>query len=269
LGALCEAAVAGYDGWAGSVGVDKAKHETEEALKAVQKAAREALPGLFARGAAADGTAAKAVRAALVRSGSALAAEVTAQGRDWLADMPCGELLRAGRALAEERGAAAAAAARLRATAAEVCGELAGLEAAMDATGEQRQRLDGMEAEIKQADRALRRARKKLMEIKLREMDSEDEEGEGAAEGVAEEIAAQRTAAGAELRAAFAAKRRAIDALAEIEPDFPEVLPGDHSPGPPAADSVPPGARTLGREGWGRGAAGGSAPGGGGAADAA
>ena len=138
----------------------------------------------------------------------------------------------------------------------------------MDATGEQRQRLDGMEAEIKQADRALRRARKKLMEIKLREMDSEDEEGEGAAEGVAEEIAAQRAAAGAELREAFAAKRCAIDALAEIEPDFPEVLPGD-CPGPPAADSVPPGARTLGREGWGRGAAGGSAPGGGGAADAA
>ena len=248
LGALCEAAVAGYDGWAGSVGVDNAAHETEEALKAVQKAAREALPGLFARGAAADGKAAKAVRAALVRSGSALAAEVTAQGRDWLADMPCGELLRAGRALAEERGAAAAAAARLRATAAEVCGELAGLEAAMDATGEQRQRLDGMEAEIKQADRALRRARKKLKEIEVREMDSEDEEGEGAAEGVAEEIAAQRAAAGAELRAAFAAKVRAIDALAEIEPDFPEVLPGD-CPGPPAAVSVPSGARTLGREG--------------------
>jgi len=82
----------------------------------------------------------------------------------------------------------------------------------------------------------------------MRLEESEDEEGEGAAEGVAEEIAAQRAAAGAELRAAFAAKVRAIDALAEIEPDFPEVLPGD-CPGPPAADSEPSGARTLGREG--------------------
>ena len=97
----------------------------------------------------------------------------------------------------------------------------------------------------------MRKARRKLKEIEAREMrleESEDEEGEGAAEGVAEEIAAQRAAAGAELREAFAAKVRAIDALAEIEPDFPEVLPGD-CPGPPAADSVPSGARTLGREG--------------------
>ena len=67
------------------------------------------------------------------------------------------------------------------------------------------------------------------------------------ATSVAEEIAAQQAAAGAELRAALAAKDRAIDALAAIEPDFPEVLPGD-CPGPPAADSEPSGARTLGRE---------------------
>ena len=102
----------------------------------------------------------------------------------------------------------------------------------------------------------------------MRLEESEDEEGEGAAEGVAEEIAAQRAAAVEERSAALAAKRRAIDALAEIEPDFPEVLPGD-SPCPAAADSVPPGARTLGREGWGRGAAGGSASRGGGTAGAA
>jgi len=245
LGALCEAAVVGYDGWAGSVGVDKAKHETEEALKAVQKAAREALPGLFARGAAADGKAAKAVRAALVRSGRALAAEEAAQGRDGLADMPCGELLRAGRALVEERGAVAVAAARANATATDVCRELAGLEAVMDATGEQRTRRDGLEAEIRQADDAVMDARIKLKEIEVREMKLMRSKR---ATSVAEEIAAQQAAAGAELRAALAAKDRAIDALAAIEPDFPEVLPGD-SPGPPAADSVPPGARTLGREG--------------------
>ncbi len=51
VGALCEAAVAAYDGWAGSVGVDVAVRETEDALEA----AREALPGLFAREAAANG----------------------------------------------------------------------------------------------------------------------------------------------------------------------------------------------------------------------
>jgi hypothetical protein len=189
------------------------------------------------------------VRAALVRSGRALAAEAAAQGRDWLADMPCGELLRAGRVLAEERGAVAAAAARVRATAAEMCGELAGLDAVMDATGEQQRRRDGMEAEIRQADDAVMDAQIKLKEIEVRKLKLMRSKR---ATSVAEEIAAQREAAGAELRAAFAAKHRTIDALAAIEPDFPEVLPGD-SPGPPAADSVPPGARTLRREGWGRG----------------
>ena len=55
--------------------------------------------------------------------------------------------------------------------------------------------------------------------MEVREMrleESEDEEGEGAAEGVAEEIAAQRAAAVEERSAALAAKRRAIDALVEI-----------------------------------------------------
>ena len=69
--------------------------------------------------------------------------------------------------------------------------------------------------------------------------------GEGGGEFAVKEydLADARTC----LREAFAAKRCAIDALAEIEPDFPEVLPGD-CPGPPAADSEPSGARTLGRE---------------------
>jgi len=223
---LCASAVKAYERWEGTVGIGVAERETDEALEALKAAMSESCAGLFdvreEGGGSVSGQSRHvgAVRSAAVRCGRALAAEEEARHRDFLAEMPCGVLFRAGRALAGARDKVHISFVQLSTAVAEVCEELEWLKRVCEG-GEQWNRKEEHVKNLKVAMKAVKRVRGELMVLKGKEMaiaadsDSDDTGGE---------IDEQRAAQEIRLREALAAMRDALDAITQIESDFPEMM---------------------------------------------
>jgi hypothetical protein len=223
---LSASAVKAYERWEGTVGIDVAERETDEALEALKTAMSESCAGLFDVREEGGGSVAGqsrhvgAVRSAVVRCGRVLAAEEEARSRDFLAEMPCGVLWRAGRALAGARDKVHVSFVQLSTAVAEVCEELEWLQRVCEG-GEQWKRKEEHVDDLKRANRAVKRVRGELFVLKGREMaiaadsDSDDTGGE---------IAEQRAAQEIRLREALATMRDALDAITQIESDFPEMM---------------------------------------------
>jgi len=233
---LCAGAVRAYERWAGAVGADAAARETDAALGAVRAAVSASLAGLFvpavpaagsSGGAAGPAGDAEAVRAALCRGGAALVAEEAAQSKDFFADMPRGRLLRAGRALAGARGAAAAALGRLAAAAADVGGELAGLDGMFEGGAlfqAKRDPKQALESTTKDLRRAKNQLKKVQAEIGLQE-DSDSDGGGGGGGGGASgaDLARRKAEWEGKVQEALDARRGAVARLAGLEAAFPEL----------------------------------------------
>jgi len=232
---LCAGAVRAYERWAGAVGADAAARETDAALGAVRAAVSASLAGLFvpavpaagsSGGAAGPAGDAEAVRAALCRGGAALVAEEAAQSKDFFADMPRGRLLRAGRALAGARGAAAAALGRLAAAAADVGGELAGLDGMFEGGALFQAKRDAKQ-DLANTTKGLKKAKAELKKVQadidLQDSDSDDGGGGGGGGASGADLARRKAEWEGKVQEALDARRGAVARLAGLEAAFPEL----------------------------------------------
>ena len=212
-----------YDRWAGRVGTDAAALETDQALEAVQDAAAASFRPMV-MGGQGRGIAAAAVKAAMLRCGTALQAEFEAQAKDFLADMPCHLLISAGRSLVVQRTREREGTARLTAVVAEIARELDMLQQSVDATGVGWKRkgaaVEAFGAVSKKVKKTHGMRDLVIAQIRIKEADDDDDAGGGSITELGVQLAARE----GELREACAQKRVALSELAAVEPDFPEVM---------------------------------------------
>jgi hypothetical protein len=220
---LAGLALDAYDQWAGRVGTDVAARDTDEALQAMQEAAAESFGPMLAGGQG-RGNAAAAVKAAMLRCGAALQAEVKAQKKDFLADMPCHLMISAGRTLVVQRTGEREAMNRLHAVVSEIAREMDMLQQSVDETGVGWKRKGAAVEEFGRVSKKVKKTHGMrdlvLAQMKIQEADDDDDAGGDSISEMGVQLAAREV----ELREARAQKRRALSELAAVEPDFPEVM---------------------------------------------
>jgi len=177
------------------------------------------------RGGKDRGTAATAVKKAMLRCGAALQAEFEAQEKDFLAEMPCHLLISAGRKLVELRTSEREAMERLHAVVSEIARELELIQQSVDNAGVLWKRKDAAVEEFGKASKRVKKTHGMrdlvLAQIRIQEADDDDDADGG---DTITELGVQLAAREGELHLARAQKRLAFGELAAVEPDFPEVM---------------------------------------------
>ena len=161
--AVAAAALRGYEDWAVGVGADRAAAATDKEVEALREVGAGSFGAMFTGRAA--GGAREAVREALQRTGDALQAELQAQSKDFLAEMPSEGLLCAGRQLLERRMSVSVALGRVVSVVSTMADELESIWQCLDRDAWNKRRDDAVQGfvvatkSVKQVRREHRRAK--------------------------------------------------------------------------------------------------------------
>ena len=216
--AVAAAALRAYGDWAARVGADRAAAATDREVEALREVGSGSFGAMFAGGAA--GGAREAVREALQRAGVALQAELEAQSKDFLSEMPSAALVSAGRQLLERRMSVTVALRRVASVVSTIADELVHVQQCLGG-GSLFNHKEKVVAELQRTCNEVENALIDRDEIQLQ---MRRLRARGAAQEEQGALATESARRGEALRAARGEKSRMLARWAAVEADFPEVM---------------------------------------------